>query len=157
VAAERRARQRLLALAAAVLVLLIVGVAAWRMHQEHAAAQDRQERAAQDRQERAGHETLTALKRAQERLDKGWRLHDLAMLREAKAEAEHAADIARGASDAVGQQVADFHAEAKPRRQLRAVLIGAVPPPAASVATLLAGRPPWAALWELARGHDWRR
>src|SRR5262249_7748316 len=33
-----------------------------------------------------------------------------------------------------------------------ALLIGALPPPAASVVSLLAGRPPWPALWELARG-----
>jgi serine/threonine-protein kinase len=270
VAAERRARQRLLSLAAAVLVLLLVSVAtAWRMQQEHATTQARQERA--DR------EALAALERAGQRLDEGWRLHDLAMLREGVAEGERAADIARaGAGEAVRQQVTYFQTEAaerlgraeknlvllsalldiatpretktyaaagsgqmmalaepsveqqyaaafrrrwpdldvdkqaesevvarlreepevvvqgviagldrwmlerrrqkraeaqwrrllglveqldpsEPRRQLRALLIGAVPPPAESVASLLAGRPTWPALWELARGHDWRR
>jgi serine/threonine protein kinase/Flp pilus assembly protein TadD len=45
----------------------------------------------------------------------------------------------------------------EPRRQLRALLIGATPPRAEDVAGLLAGRPPWPALWQLARGNDWRR
>jgi tetratricopeptide (TPR) repeat protein len=45
----------------------------------------------------------------------------------------------------------------EPRRQLRALRIGATPPRAEDVAGLLAGRPPWPALWQLARGNDWRR
>ncbi|MHB1424757.1 MAG: tetratricopeptide repeat protein, partial [Gemmataceae bacterium] len=45
----------------------------------------------------------------------------------------------------------------EPRRQLRALLIGAEPPAAATVGGLLGGWPPWPALWELARGRDWRR
>jgi serine/threonine-protein kinase len=42
------------------------------------------------------------------------------------------------------------------RRQLRALLIGGAPPRAESVAGLV-GASPWPALWELARGNDWRR
>ena len=109
VAAERRARQRLLALAGAVLLLLLVGVAgAWWMQKERVAAQARQDRA--DR------EALTVLEQARERLDDGWRLHDLPRLKEGKAEAERAADIARGgASEAVVQQVAAFRTEVQER------------------------------------------
>ncbi len=102
VKAERRAKQRTLALAAAVLILVAVGVAAaWRMQKERDDAQARQDKT--DR------ETLAALQHGRERLDEGWRLHDLAMLREAQAEAVRSADIARGGvSAAVEQQVADF-------------------------------------------------
>ncbi len=270
VKAERRARQRTLALAAAILVLLASGGAgAWWVQQVRAAAQVRQNQT--DR------EALAAVERARERLEEGWRLHDLTKLAEAKTEAERAADIARsgGASDAVDQQVVAFQAEvqqrreryqknasllrdlldiaiphdtgtdwetkpgrpnkpiklsveeqyaaafrqrwpdvdidkqtaseavsrlqeepaavlqaviagldswmverrrqqrseagwrrlhelverldpSEPRQRLRTLLVGGVPPPAASVVGLLGGRPSWPALWELARGNDWR-
>ena len=59
---------------------------------------------------------LTGLERARQRLDDGWRLHDLPRLKEGKSEAERAADIARsGASEAVEQQVAAFRTEAQER------------------------------------------
>jgi tetratricopeptide (TPR) repeat protein len=45
----------------------------------------------------------------------------------------------------------------EPRRQLRAFLISGPPPSATSVAGLLAGQPPWLALWEFVQGNDWRR
>jgi serine/threonine-protein kinase len=42
-------------------------------------------------------------------------------------------------------------------RRLRALLAGGSPPRPESVAGLLAARSPWAALWELSRGTDWRQ
>jgi tetratricopeptide (TPR) repeat protein len=42
-------------------------------------------------------------------------------------------------------------------RGLRALLVGEAAPPAAEVAGLLGGWPPWPAVWELARGARWRR
>jgi Flp pilus assembly protein TadD len=42
-------------------------------------------------------------------------------------------------------------------RRLRALLVGGLPPRPESVAGLLAAGPPWAVLWELARGTDWRQ
>ncbi|MHB1426482.1 MAG: tetratricopeptide repeat protein, partial [Gemmataceae bacterium] len=46
--------------------------------------------------------------------------------------------------------------QSEPRRQLRALLIGASTPSAESVVGLLGGTPPWPALWYLAVGNDWR-
>jgi serine/threonine-protein kinase len=42
-------------------------------------------------------------------------------------------------------------------RQLRMLLVGGSPPRAESVAGLLGMGSPWAALWELARGEQWRQ
>jgi serine/threonine-protein kinase len=42
-------------------------------------------------------------------------------------------------------------------RRLRALLAGGSPPRPETVTGLLAAEPPWAALWELARGTDWRQ
>ena len=42
-------------------------------------------------------------------------------------------------------------------RQLRALLVGDVPPSAASVAGLVTAWPAWTGLWELERGQRWRR
>jgi serine/threonine-protein kinase len=44
----------------------------------------------------------------------------------------------------------------EPRRQLRVLLLGAVPPSVETVAGFLAGWPSWSALADLVRGHDWR-
>jgi tetratricopeptide (TPR) repeat protein len=272
VKAERRARRRAMALAGAWLVLLACGGGGvWWMQQVRAAAQARQDQA--DREAR------TALERAEQRLEEGWRTNDVPKLTEALAEGERAAAIARNGDvrAAVAQQVASFRKEAEerldrarqnqqlltalldvaaphetqtyresesgktamalaepsaeeqyaaafrrrwpdvdvdkqaesevaaclrqepeivaqgviagldawmldrrmekrsevqwrrllalverldtsePRRQLRALLIGETPPSAASVVGLLAGPPPWPALWELTRGKNWRR
>jgi serine/threonine-protein kinase len=140
VAAERRARQRLLALAAAVLFLLVIGVAAaWRMHQERIAAQARQDR--------ADGEARAALTRAQERLEEGWHTHDLALLKEGKADAERAAYLARTAGEAVGQQVAAVRAEAQQRldraeknQELLAALLDIVTPRETKTYTDRSGR-----------------
>jgi tetratricopeptide (TPR) repeat protein len=43
------------------------------------------------------------------------------------------------------------------RRWLRSLLVGASPPRAASVAALVGTGSSWPALWELARGADWRQ
>jgi serine/threonine-protein kinase len=108
VAAERRARRRLLGLAVAVLLLVVgSGFGAWRWHDQRLVAQARQQQTDQ--------EVGVVLARARALLTQGWQEQDLARLKEAKAEGERAADIARtgGASTTVQQDAAGFQAEAE--------------------------------------------
>jgi tetratricopeptide (TPR) repeat protein len=109
VSAERRARQRLLALAGAVLVFLLVVVVAWEWQQRRVAASARQDQT--DR------EALGVLETARGQLEEGWQAQDPTKLTEARAEADRATDIVRsgGARDSVEQQVATFRTEATER------------------------------------------
>jgi serine/threonine-protein kinase len=110
VAAERRARQRLLGLA--VSVLLLVGgssFGAWRWHDQRLVAQARQQQTEQ--------EVRAVLVGARALLDEGWEVQDEAKLRDAKAEGERAGDIARtgAANIALQQDAAEFQTEAEKR------------------------------------------
>ncbi len=102
-ALEELKRRRLLGALALMALMLLTGVGGglgwWRLKQ--------------DRTDRA---VLTALDLGHEKLEEGWRLHDMAMLNEANAEAERAADIAHGGvSDEVEQRAADFRTMATER------------------------------------------
>jgi serine/threonine-protein kinase len=54
-------------------------------------------------------------------------------------------------------RVAEQLDRSEPHRWLRTLLVGESPPRAASVAGLVGTGPFWPALWELARGDDWRQ
>jgi serine/threonine-protein kinase len=97
--AERKRRRRTVALAALLLVVL-GGAVGWRWQRQRA---------------EAGTRALLAVERGRPRLKEGWQEHDLAKLKEVKAEADRAVDIASGADEAVRRQVADFQEEAKQR------------------------------------------
>src|SRR5262249_15259637 len=72
---------------AALLVLGVVGVGvAWRWQ--------RQRSEARSRQREAGQKTLLMVEQGDALLDEGWREHDLGKLKEAKAGADRAADVA---------------------------------------------------------------
>jgi serine/threonine-protein kinase len=105
--AERRARQLLLGLVAAVLLLgLAGGGGAWLLQRQRAEAQARQRQTDQ--------EVLPVVRRGRGLLEAGWQANDLAKLREAKAEADRAADMARSgaASAAVQEKSGAFREEA---------------------------------------------
>jgi tetratricopeptide (TPR) repeat protein len=108
VAAERRARQRLLALAAAVLLLVAgIGGASWWLQQQWAAALARQTQADQEARE--------VLEGARGQLDQGWRTNNLAILTAAKAEGERAGEIARSASEGTKEEASAFVIDAEDR------------------------------------------
>jgi serine/threonine-protein kinase len=107
---ERRARRLLLGLAAALLLLVVgAGSGAWVLQQHRAAALAHQRRTEQ--------ETRLILERGRGLLEAGWQANDLGQLRQAKAEADRAADVARNgaAGAAVQQEAAAFRAEAEER------------------------------------------
>ena len=54
-------------------------------------------------------------------------------------------------------RVADQLDRGEQHRQLRALLVEGAPPQARDVAALIGGGAPWPALWELARGGEWRQ
>jgi Flp pilus assembly protein TadD len=83
-------------LSAVVLFGLAGGVGAWRLHQQRAAAQAHE--AQTDAQVRG------ILERARGLLEVGWRAHNLATLKEARAEGNRAADIAHSGEASAGVQ-----------------------------------------------------
>jgi serine/threonine-protein kinase len=116
-------------LAAVVVLAAAVGIGAWLLYQQQAAAGARQ--AETDQKFRA----MLDLERGV--LDDAWQMHDLAKLTQAKAEADRGVDIARsgGASAAVQQEAEAFQEDAagrleraqKNRALLEAVLDISVP------------------------------
>jgi serine/threonine-protein kinase len=103
---ERRARRLLLGLATAMLVVILGGaVGVWTWQHQRA-------RRAQAEEQASG-----AVLRARGMLEEGWQAHDLAMLKEARAEAERALDIAqRGEThDALQEEAASLEREAESR------------------------------------------
>jgi tetratricopeptide (TPR) repeat protein len=126
---ERQARRLTLGLAAAVLLLaLVAGGVAWGVQHQRAAAAARQQEAdnrARDRMEQAD-----------KLLDAGWEAHDFARLADARAQADQAAEIATGGSDAIRDQTArlqmrvkDRIAAAEKNRTLLADLLDVTAPP----------------------------
>jgi tetratricopeptide (TPR) repeat protein len=119
-----RRRPTPVALAAAVLVLVLVGSSGvWLLRHQRATARAREVQTDQ--------QTRGALDRAGNLLEEGWPTHDLVKLAEARAEADRAVSLAQnGASAAVRQQAAEFGAEVgerlgraeKTRDLLRALL-----------------------------------
>jgi serine/threonine-protein kinase len=86
-AGERRARRLTLGLATAMLLLVVaVGIGAWRMHHRRVEAEARQRE--------ADHQVQHALDRARKLLDAGWQANDLTQLVAAGAEADKAVEIA---------------------------------------------------------------
>jgi serine/threonine-protein kinase len=119
---ERKRRRLAVALAAAVLLLMLVGgSAAWLFQQQQARALARelqqQRAAALARQREAGQKVQLILDRARGLLAKGWQANDLATLKDAKAEAERAAEIALSgdAPEDVRQEATAFRNEAVQR------------------------------------------
>jgi tetratricopeptide (TPR) repeat protein len=107
---ERKRRRVTLALAGAMLLLVLAGAgAAWWFQQQRAAALARQRE--------AGQNALLTLERARSLMQKGWKTQDLDKLKDAKAEADRAVDIAhRGeAPAAVRQEAAKLQKEARDR------------------------------------------
>ncbi len=108
---EERKRRRLAVALAAVVLLLLAGAggAAWLVQAQRAAALARQRE--------VGQKALLTLERARGLLAKGWPAHDLDTLRDAKAEADRARDIADSgeAAPAVRQQAAAAQEEARDR------------------------------------------
>jgi serine/threonine-protein kinase len=123
-AAERRARWRLLGLAAAVLLLVLLGGAgAWLLSEQRAAS---------------GRAAAQTLERGRALLEEGWQRNDLGALTEARAEAERAVELAGRVwgGQAVQQEAARFQADAEERlerarknRQLLAALLDISTPP----------------------------
>jgi tetratricopeptide (TPR) repeat protein/serine/threonine protein kinase len=107
--AERRARRLLLGLGAALLLMMLAGGgAAWLWQRQRAEAEARERG--------AGQRALLALERARERLREGWQANDLARLKEARKEADRAAEIADGgAAEEVRREVAEARAEVEAR------------------------------------------
>jgi tetratricopeptide (TPR) repeat protein/tRNA A-37 threonylcarbamoyl transferase component Bud32 len=124
VAAERRARRRLLGLSAAVLLLVLLGGAgAWLLAEQRAAAR------------LAAAQTL---ERGRLLLEEGWQRNDLGQLTEARSEADRAVELAGRvwAGQAVQQETARFRADADDRlerarknRQLLDALLDISTPP----------------------------
>jgi tetratricopeptide (TPR) repeat protein len=99
--AERKRRRLTVALAVATLLLVVIGGAVgWRWQRQRA---------------EAGSRALLAVEQGRVRLEEGWRDHDLAKLKEVKAEADRAVYIASRADERVRRQAADFQDEAKQR------------------------------------------
>src|SRR5262249_34929185 len=99
--AERRARRLTLGLAAAALVLIgSGGIGAW---------------VALSRMQEAGGRAGDRMEQVQRLLDEGWQKHDFDKLAEARAQADQAAEIAVGASDAVRAEVARLQEEVTAR------------------------------------------
>jgi Flp pilus assembly protein TadD len=118
---ERKRRRLAVGLAAAVLALVIGGGGgAWWVQQQRAVAEarDRQARAvAEARRQQADQKAGAVLENARGLLAEGWKAHDLAKLKQAKAEADRAVDIARSgeAGEEVLEQCVSFRAEAEER------------------------------------------
>jgi serine/threonine protein kinase/tetratricopeptide (TPR) repeat protein len=95
----------------AALLLLVLGGSsgAWVLMQKRADARARQSQSAR--------EARGVLERARRLLQEGWQAHDLAKLKEARAEGDRAVDIARSgeANAAVQQEAVDFRVEAGAR------------------------------------------
>ena len=108
-ATERRARRLTLGLGAAVLLLVVAGGSgAWWFQQQCAAAQA-QQRAIDEK-------ARLALERARGLLDEGWRNNDLAKLKEAKADADRAVEVANsGAGEQAREEAASFRKEVEAR------------------------------------------
>jgi serine/threonine-protein kinase len=106
---ERKRRQLTLALAAAVLLLTLAGGSgAWLVQQQRAAALTRQRE--------HDHKALTALERGRSLLKQGWQANDLGRLKEAKAEAARAVEVAgSGASAGMTHQAVAFAQEVQER------------------------------------------
>jgi serine/threonine-protein kinase len=106
-AVEERKRRRLAVVLAGAVLLLVVGAggALWLVQQQQA------------RRDAAGQTARQLLERARGLLKKGWQEHDLARLKEAKAEANQAAAVAVSgdAPERVRQQTAAFRKEAAER------------------------------------------
>jgi tetratricopeptide (TPR) repeat protein len=102
-AAERRARRRLLGLAGAVLLLVLLGgTGAWLLAEQRAAS---------------GRAAVQTLERGRGLLAEGWQRNDLGALTEARAEAERAVELAGRVwgGQAVQQETARFQADAEER------------------------------------------
>jgi serine/threonine-protein kinase len=94
---ERKRRRLAVALAGAVLLLVLAGGSgAWWFQQQRAAAQTRRDAATR--------QTLDALKGARAKLDTAWQKQDLGKLKEVKAEADRAVEIAETGAAAVAVQ-----------------------------------------------------
>jgi tetratricopeptide (TPR) repeat protein/tRNA A-37 threonylcarbamoyl transferase component Bud32 len=99
-------------LAAVALVAATGAVGAWLLFQQRADAHARQDRTDQ--------EVRATLGLAHVRLDDGWKAADLEKLAEARAEAAHAEDVARGGASALVRQEAESFREEAARRLARA-------------------------------------
>jgi tetratricopeptide (TPR) repeat protein len=133
--AERQRRRLTVALAAAALLIVVAGGAgAWWARQQRAEAEDRRrksEEQAQAREREAGQKALGALERGRALLEVGWREQGAGKIREARAEADRAVDVASGGADGeVRRAAADFQKEVgaqaareEKNRALRAALL----------------------------------
>ncbi|HKB34878.1 MAG TPA: serine/threonine-protein kinase, partial [Gemmataceae bacterium] len=114
-AAERRARRLTAGLAAAALLLVVGGGSvAW---------------VAVSRTQEAGRKARDRMEQTQKLLDEGWENNDLRKLADARAQADQAAEIAVGASDAVRAEAARLQDEVKARiaaAEKNAVLLAAL-------------------------------
>jgi tetratricopeptide (TPR) repeat protein len=118
--AERRRRRLTAALALAALLLVVAG-GAWAWQRREQQEGDRA------RRREAGQKAELALERGRSLLEEGWRIHDLARLQQAVAEAERAVDVAIGAEEGERRRAAALLAEATRRleqaRRTRALIV----------------------------------
>jgi tetratricopeptide (TPR) repeat protein len=92
---------------AVVLLVLVTAGAIWQWRQYRAEARARQQE--------AGQKALLALERARALAEEGWQKQDLAKLKEARAEADHAVEMAAGADEDVRREAAELQQEAAGR------------------------------------------